>query len=579
MAERTLNTRIKLRYASYAEWQASSVQLLPGEVALCYVEENNSEIKNTAPTVLFKVGDGEHTFKDLKWASARAADVYDWAKAETRPTYTKADVGLGNVANVESYSKTEVDNKISEIQGALEADTNTTYRFDFSEGNKLGIYKKDIGSEEVKVGDFVVDFTAIENAISLKADKTELNNYYTKTEADGKFLTSHQDISGKADKSYVDEELGKKANTSYVNDELAKKVDLETYNGRVTAVDNRFSGIDGKISGIEGGIEDINEELGLIGGEIEDINEELALKAVKSEVEIALAGKVDNATLDGYYKKGEVDSAVNGLDSRITANANAIEALTNGTTTEEIDSVMELVDYVNKHGTEVQGMKDGIKANADDIDALEGRATAVEGDIKTLKEETIPGLSSRIKDYEDSKGGFALKSELFSGSYKDLTDKPNLDVYETIANVDKVREDVATIKGDYLKGSDKTELSNAIATEKGRVDGLVNTTIPGLEGRISTLEGKPFDTYATKSEVEAVDGKADGIDNRLKVVEGDYLKGSDKTTLENAISTAVAGEKSRAEAAEKGLGDRLTAVETNYLSSADVIIWDCGGAN
>ena len=579
MAERTLNTRIKLRYASYAEWQASSVQLLPGEVALCYVEENNSEIKNTAPTVLFKVGDGEHTFKDLKWASARAADVYDWAKAETRPTYTKADVGLGNVANVESYSKTEVDNKISEIQGALEADTNTTYRFDFSEGNKLGIYKKDIGSEEVKVGDFVVDFTAIENAISLKADKTELNNYYTKTEADGKFLTSHQDISGKADKSYVDEELGKKANTSYVNDELAKKVDLETYNGRVTAVDNRFSGIDGKISGIEGGIEDINEELGLIGGEIEDINEELALKAVKSEVETALAGKVDNATLDGYYKKGEVDSAVNGLDSRITANANAIEALTNGTTTEEIDSVMELVDYVNKHGTEVQGMKDGIKANADDIDALEGRATAVEGDIKTLKEETIPGLSSRIKDYEDSKGGFALKSELFSGSYKDLTDKPNLDVYETIANVDKVREDVATIKGDYLKGSDKTELSNAIATEKGRVDGLVNTTIPGLEGRISTLEGKPFDTYATKSEVEAVDGKADGIDNRLKVVEGDYLKGSDKTTLENAISTAVAGEKSRAEAAEKGLGDRLTAVETNYLSSADVIIWDCGGAN
>ena len=579
MAERTLNTRIKLRYASYAEWQASSVQLLPGEVALCYVEENNSEIKNTAPTVLFKVGDGEHTFKDLKWASARAADVYDWAKAETRPVYTKSDVGLGNVLNVESYSKTEIDNKIAEIQGALEADTNTTYRFDFSEGNKLGIYKKDIGGEEVKVGDFAVDFTAIENAISLKADKTELNNYYTKTEADGKFLTSHQDISGKADKSYVDEELGKKANTSYVNDELAKKVDLSVYNERVTAVDNRFSGIDGKISGIEGGIEDINEELGLIGGEIEDINEELALKAVKSEVETALAGKVDNATLSGYYTKGEVDSAVSGLDGRITANANAIEALTNGTTTEEIDSVMELVDYVNKHGTEVQGMKDGIKANADDIDALEGRADAVEGDIKTLKEETIPGLSSRIKDYEDSKAGFALKSELFSGSYNDLTDKPNLDVYETIANVDKVREDVSTIKGDYLKGSDKTELSNAISTEKGRVDGLVNTTIPGLEGRISTLEGKPFDTYATKSEVEAVDGKADGIDNRLKVVEGDYLKGSDKTTLENAISTAVAGEKSRAEAAEKGLGDRLTAVETDFLSSKDVIIWDCGGAN
>ena len=44
MAERTLNTRIKLRYASYAEWMASKVQLLKGEVAVCYVEANNEHV-------------------------------------------------------------------------------------------------------------------------------------------------------------------------------------------------------------------------------------------------------------------------------------------------------------------------------------------------------------------------------------------------------------------------------------------------------------------------------------------------------------------------------------------------------
>jgi hypothetical protein len=127
MANRTLNTRIKLRYASYAEWQASTVQLLPGEVAVCYIGANNEEIKNTAPTVLFKVGDGEHTFKDLQWASARAADVYDWAKEPNRPEYSKADVGLGNVRNVEQYSKSEVNDLISDIRGDLQVDTNTTY--------------------------------------------------------------------------------------------------------------------------------------------------------------------------------------------------------------------------------------------------------------------------------------------------------------------------------------------------------------------------------------------------------------------------------------------------------------------
>jgi len=582
MAERTLNTRIKLRYASYAEWMSSTVKLLAGEVAVCYVEANNEHVKNTAPTVLFKVGDGEHVFSELQWASARAADVYDWAKAETRPTYTKADVGLGNVANVESYAKTEtytkeeVNTKISDLQASLEADTNTKYQIVADGDNGFKLQAKELGGEwaDVEGSSFKVDFTAINNILAGKADASSLNNYYTKTEADGKFLTEHQSLANYYNKTEVDGLVSPKADKSYVDTELGKKVDSTVYGEKVTAIEGRLTTIEG-----ENGIAGIKADLGIIDADIEDINDELALKAVKSEVETALAGKVDNSKLGDYYTKEEINGQVNGLDSRITANANAIEALTNGTTTEEIDSVMELVDYVNKHGTEVQGMKDGIQANADDIDALEGRATAVEGDIKTLKEETIPGLSSRIKDYEDNKGGFALKTELFSGSYKDLTDKPNLDVYETIANVDKVREDVSTIKGDYLKGSDKTELSNAIGVERGRIDTLVNTTVPGIDNRVKALEEKPFDTYATKDEVKGVSDKADGIDNRLKVVEGDYLKAADKTELSNAISTAVAGEKSRAEAAEKGLGDRLTAVETDFLSSKDVIIWDCGGAN
>lgn len=86
MAENTeinvLNTRIKLRYAPYSEWQSSTVQLLEGEVAFCYVEANNEDFNNTNPLIVFKIGDGTKTFKDLDWTSAKAMDVYDWAKAE-----------------------------------------------------------------------------------------------------------------------------------------------------------------------------------------------------------------------------------------------------------------------------------------------------------------------------------------------------------------------------------------------------------------------------------------------------------------------------------------------------------------
>ena len=34
--------------------------------------------------------------------SMPASDVYDWAKAETKPSYTKSEVGLGNVENKSS---------------------------------------------------------------------------------------------------------------------------------------------------------------------------------------------------------------------------------------------------------------------------------------------------------------------------------------------------------------------------------------------------------------------------------------------------------------------------------------------
>jgi hypothetical protein len=37
--------------------------------------------------------------------SLPASDVYSWAKAATKPTYTKSEVGLGNVDNTADSAK------------------------------------------------------------------------------------------------------------------------------------------------------------------------------------------------------------------------------------------------------------------------------------------------------------------------------------------------------------------------------------------------------------------------------------------------------------------------------------------
>ena len=85
MAEiKKINTRISLKCDTLANWSNASNQFIlnKGEVAIAQIGEKDIA-KKQLPPIMFKVGDGEHTFNELDWTSALAADVYDWAKAAT----------------------------------------------------------------------------------------------------------------------------------------------------------------------------------------------------------------------------------------------------------------------------------------------------------------------------------------------------------------------------------------------------------------------------------------------------------------------------------------------------------------
>lgn len=151
-----INTRILLKYDTLANWQASAFNgtdatkyLKAGELAIVTlgpdVETNHPENASKQHPLLFKVGDGTHKFDDLAWASALAADVYDWAKAAKAPD--------------------EID---------------TRYAFDIVDG-KLQVtetkYIDEVAQTPVvKSYDFVTP-TELETALA---------SYYTKTEIDNK---------------------------------------------------------------------------------------------------------------------------------------------------------------------------------------------------------------------------------------------------------------------------------------------------------------------------------------------------------------------------------------------------------
>lgn len=158
---KNLNTRIALKYDSYEKWQEHNPILLKGEIAIAElpakgnkpgVGEPNAEgstpaIQN-APNILIKVGDGTNQYNDLKFVSALAADVYSWAKAATKPTYSAGEI-------------TGLDNYISQtIQ-----DTNTQYRIVAVDGSAYSykLQKKDIGDADyTDVAGSVISLTDVD---------------------------------------------------------------------------------------------------------------------------------------------------------------------------------------------------------------------------------------------------------------------------------------------------------------------------------------------------------------------------------------------------------------------------------
>ena len=114
MAEKIIKTRISHKIDTLENWKTSTIGLKKGELAIATVAATEGS-GLTEPVVMIKIGeDGIKTFKDLPWNFyAKASDVYSWAKASTKPTYTAEEI-----SGLSDY-----------ISGEIQ-DTNTVYRIE-----------------------------------------------------------------------------------------------------------------------------------------------------------------------------------------------------------------------------------------------------------------------------------------------------------------------------------------------------------------------------------------------------------------------------------------------------------------
>lgn len=360
----TIKTKFQLRYDTYENWTTNNPTLLKGEIAVVAVPTEGGDVLQTEkPAILFKVGDGSSDFKTLPWASAKAADVYGWAKAASKPTYTYGEVGAAAASHTHTKSEiTDFPTKLSQFQNDLPTvtNTNTTYQIVANGTNSFKLQSKELEGEwaDVPGSVFTVDLEAVNSAISA---------------ANSKISAAEQNIT---------------TNTN----------NISSLSGRVGTLEGKIGDLGNALHFI--GVEEVLPESGK-DGDVVIVGSKEYVWANEAWNEFGSGDHITKAQADGYYDKtGSAAAVKTELESKITQNTTDITNIKDGTTAVGNASKLNgqsAAFYAT--ATDLSGAKASITTAEGRIDDAEDRLDAVEGkaDTNASNITTLQGYFSEGK--------------------------------------------------------------------------------------------------------------------------------------------------------------------------------------
>jgi hypothetical protein len=581
-----LNTRIALKYDSYANWTTApgkDLVLLAGEIGICEIPAVNGDSR-VAPTVLFKVGNGSKKFYELPWASAKAADVYSWAKAETvvldgEVIKFKTGEDVVHEINLDKFAlNTELNAAIERI-AALEADFGTEGIVTDHEA-RLDVIE---GSGEGSVAKALVDAKAYTDTREA-AIKLAYEAYADQAEADAKSYADGLDsaMDGRV-KDLVEADAAQDlliaANTKAIEDEAKARADADA------AINEKFGAEYSKTATVAMAIADAKKAgtdaaaavTALSDGQVKTNKEDIA----KNKEDIA---DLNDALDEEIQLRKDADK---GLSDRL----DSIEAFFNaadhdgqdGGLTDALDTLKEIQDYLNGDGSAAGSVVDRIAANEDAIADLE--ELFVEGGAFNERVEDVEEAVATLQDIVD---GYTDK-----GAIKTAVDAAQGDATQALADADNAakaakaaQDDVDALElvvGDANKGLVKAVADVTGTANKNKEDIAGLTTRMGTaEGNISTLQG----IVSTGADSNANLRQAI---TALQTLTGDANKGNEKlrsdltalADIVNDADTGLAKTKAIADGAATlaaSNAERLSVIEGDYLKADDDFIINCGSS-
>lgn len=570
----TLNTRIRLKYDSLANWNLHDPQLLAGEIAIATVPDAVDPITNV-PAVVMKVGDGTKTFSQLDFVSAKAADVNTYAKQTD--------------ANFKSTIESWVAAKVQ--------DTNTEYTIVKVNDYQYKLQSKSIGGQFADTG-VVIDIPNDTAAIQANADAIALLNGNAETagsvaksiadaiaalnlantyEAKGAAATALSEAKTYAEEKAGAAETAAKGHADGLNTAMDNRVkvieealgDAGSVAGKITAAIEALDVTDTAIDGqYVSAVNEVDGKVVVSRKALPDYTEVYDAKGAAATVqgnldkEIERAQAAEKANADAAKaaddKAAAAAQAASVADGKAVAAQNDVDALELlvGVLPEGTDAT-SVVDYVNKKtaGIATDAALAELQAVVDEHEAslavLEG-GKEVEGSVAAIAASAVAEIVAGADTSFDTLKEIAdwIKSDT-TGAAKMAAD---IDALEALVGDKKVATQISEAIDAALKveGADKyalaTELS-ALAERVGTAEGKIATA----EGKISTLEG---DVSALEGAMTFAEGRIQALENvgaQANVIEtvkvnGVALVPSDKAVDISVPTGALAGKDKVAEA-------------------------------
>ena len=285
-----------------------------------------------------------------------------------------------------------------------------------------------------------------------------------------------------------------------------------------------------------------------------DASTEGSVAKAIADAKAVIDGDVDAVEAIANQNKTDI-AAINNAESGILAQAK-------GYTDTEVAKVQGEVDnletYVGTftHDTAktvveyINAKTDGI-ATSGNLEALGSRVTAVEGDVATIK-----------GDYLKAADKTELEGEIGVVQTAVDTEKSRAEGIEA-----GLRTDVDAIKGDYLKAADKTELEGKITTNANAIERLTNGVsadeVDGVNDLINYVKEHGTEVTGMQEDIADNASAIEGVAGRMTTAEGKI------TAVEGAVATKVEqsayDEKIEAlEGADASQVERIAALEAKF---------------